>query len=114
MIDKVKCDDGFIGNTSVCEYECDKLCDVGEYLNYKNCNCRKKLIDKLVEECSEGIDGNKMVRNATLNDYGRVCDLSTLYILLKIITFIILTGTGNVFIYFYWYTIKNCFNKLLY
>ena len=80
----------------------------------KNCNCRKKLIDKLVAECSEGIDGSKMVRNATLNDYGRVCDLSTLYILLKIITFIILTGTGNIFIYFYWYTIKNCFNKLLY
>ena len=43
----------------------------------KNCNCRKKLIDKLVAECSEGIDGNKMVRNATLNDYGRVCDLPT-------------------------------------
>ena len=27
-------------------YECDKLCDVGEYFNYKNCNCRKKLIEE--------------------------------------------------------------------
>ena len=28
----------------------------GEYLDYKNCKCRKKLVDKLVEECSENID----------------------------------------------------------
>ena len=25
-------------------------------LDYKNCKCRKKLTDKLVEECSENID----------------------------------------------------------
>ena len=24
----------------------------GEYLDYKNFKCRKKLVDKLVEECS--------------------------------------------------------------
>ena len=62
-------------STSICEYQCDKLCDVGEYFNYKYCNCRKKLIDKLIEECSESIDGNEMMPNGTLNDYGRVCDL---------------------------------------
>ena len=32
-----------------------------EYLDYKNCNCRKKITDKLVEECSESIDGNEML-----------------------------------------------------
>ena len=32
---------------------CGELCDVGEYLGYKNWKCRKKLADKLVEECSE-------------------------------------------------------------
>ena len=31
-------------------------CDVGEYLDYKNCKCRKRLIDKLVEKCNENID----------------------------------------------------------
>ena len=24
--------------------------DVGEYLDHENCNCRKNLVDKLVEE----------------------------------------------------------------
>ena len=58
MIDKGRYDDGFIWNPSIYECECDKSCDVGEYLDYKNCKCRKKIIDKLVEECSENIDGN--------------------------------------------------------
>ena len=26
-------------------------CDVGEYLDYENCKCRKRLVDKSVEEC---------------------------------------------------------------
>ena len=42
MIDKGKCDEGFIWNPSKCEYECDKLCDVGQYLDYESCKCRKK------------------------------------------------------------------------
>ena len=46
-------DKGFIWNPSSCECECDKPCDVGKYLDYVNCKCRKRLIDKLVEECSE-------------------------------------------------------------
>ena len=53
------CDKGFIWNPSNCECECDKSCDIGEYLDYKNCKCRKKIIDKLVEECSENIYENE-------------------------------------------------------
>ena len=56
MIDKGVCDRGFIWNPNNCEFECDKLCDVGEYLHYKNCKCRKRLVDKLVEECNEIVE----------------------------------------------------------
>ena len=51
MIDEGKCDDGFIWNPSTCECECAKSCDVGEYLDYVNCKCRKRLIDQLALEC---------------------------------------------------------------
>ena len=57
-----------------------KSCDVGEYLDYKNCNCRKKLIDKLVQKYSENIDGNEMIYNRTLNGYKKVCCSCTIYI----------------------------------
>ena len=60
MIDKGICDKRFIWNPSNCECECDKLCDVGEYLNYENCKRRKNLVDKLVEECTENIDELKI------------------------------------------------------
>ena len=61
------CDKGFLWNPSNCEYECDKLCDAGEYLDDINCNRRKRLIDKLVEECNENIDGNEMLYNEILD-----------------------------------------------
>ena len=49
MIDKGVCDKVFIWNPSNCECEYDKSCDVGEYSDYENCGCRKRLVDKLVE-----------------------------------------------------------------
>ena len=63
LIDKGRFNNEFIWNPSICECECDKLRDVGEYLDYEYCICRKKLIDKLVEEFSENIDGNEMIYN---------------------------------------------------
>ena len=48
LIDKCVCDKGSIWNPSNCEQECDKSCDVREYLDYKNCKCRKKLVVKLI------------------------------------------------------------------
>ena len=56
-----------IWNSSNCECECDKLCGIGEYLDYKICKCRKKIIDKLVEECSINTDGNEMLYNEILD-----------------------------------------------
>ena len=42
LVDKGVCDKGFIWNPSNCEWKCDKSCDIGEYLDYENCKCRKK------------------------------------------------------------------------
>ena len=60
LIEKGLCEKGYIWNPSNCEFECDKSCNVGEYSDYENCKCRKSLNDKLVEKCSEDIDGNEM------------------------------------------------------
>ena len=60
------CDKGYIWIYSTCACECDKLCDVGQYLDYKNCICRKSLVDKLVEECVNVVDGDIMY-NETIN-----------------------------------------------
>ena len=62
LIDKGVCDKGSIWNPSNCECECDKSCDVGEYLNYENCKCKKSLVDKLVEECTETVEKMKLAK----------------------------------------------------
>ena len=56
LIDKGMCDKGYIWNPSNCKYQCDKSCDFGEYLDYENCKCRKRLVDNLLEECNENIE----------------------------------------------------------
>ena len=61
MIDIEICDKGFIWNPSNCECECNKSFDFGEYLDNENYNCRKRLIDELVEECGDNIDGNELI-----------------------------------------------------
>ena len=67
LIDKGMCDKGFIWNPRNCECECDKSCDIGEYLDYKNCKCRKRIIGKLVEECSKNIYENETIDVIPLN-----------------------------------------------
>ena len=56
MIDKGVCDKGSIWNPITYECECVKSCDLGEYSNYENCKCRKKLVEKLVEKCTENVE----------------------------------------------------------
>ena len=65
LIDEGMCGKGFIWNPSNCECECEKSCDIGKFLDYKNCKCKNKIVDKLLKECSENIDGNKMFYNET-------------------------------------------------
>ena len=62
LFDKGACDKGFIWNpsNSVCEF--DKSCDIDEYLDYENCKCSKKLVDKLVEECTENVKEVKLAK----------------------------------------------------
>ena len=108
MIDTGSCDKGFFWNSDNCECECDKSCDIGKYLHCKNCKCRKRLVDKLVEKCSENIDEkelhpNKVYYNSNLNDYEKICSSFTIYMVLFVIFLITIVSTSSVYIYFNWY-----------
>ena len=94
LIDKGVCDRGSIWNPSNCECECDKSCDVGEYLDYKNCKCRKKLVDKLIEECKETVKKVKIVIESK-----NKCSSCIFNIVLFSIIFIINIGIGVYFAY---------------
>ena len=62
LIDKGICNKRYIWNPSNCKCECDKSCDFGEYLDYENCKCRKRLVDKLIEGCNENIEETSLIK----------------------------------------------------
>ena len=70
LIDKGVCDKGFIFNLSNCKCECDKSCNISQCLHYSDCKCKKKLVDLLIEECTENTDETKLV-NITITKNNR-------------------------------------------
>ena len=83
LIDKGVSDKGFICNPSNCECKCYKSCDIGEYLDYENCKCRKKLVDKLPEECIENVEEIKIAKITLTEDENKCkCSSCTLHIAL--------------------------------
>ena len=64
------CNKGYMWNPSTFACECDMWCKPGQYLDYKKCVCKNKLIGKVISECTslinESMMNNKM--SITNND----------------------------------------------
>ena len=91
-----------ISNPSNWECECDKSYDIGEYLDYGNCKCRKKLVDKLVEECTENVDEKEIYPGKLHSEetITPVCSSYTIYTILFSLFFTINIGIAIYFIYY--------------
>ena len=96
LIDKGLWDKGFMWNPSNCECECDKACNVGEYLDQENCKCRKILVEKWVDEIVEEVKLAKITLAENENSYK--CSSCTVYIVLFSISFT--TNIGGIGAYF--------------
>ena len=105
LINKGICDKGYIWNPSICECECDKTC---EYLDYKNCKCRKKLVDKLIDECTEITEEVKLSKITPENENSYYkCSSCKVYIIFMIVVFTIFTVITIYFVYCNWSLITN-------
>ena len=98
LIAKGICDKGYNWN---CQCECDKSCDIGEYLDYGNCKCRKILVDKLVDECTETIEERSLVIINSTN-----CK-HTIWILYIVLFSIFFTTNVRIAAYFVYYKYMN-------
>ena len=116
VITKMTCDKGYMWNPSTCECECDKLCDIGHYLDYKNCVFKKSIVDRLVEECVNIVDEDIMYYK-TLSIDPNDCPSRTPYVALFIVFLLINVAISGSFIYYRWYkksNFKNDVNKVNY
>ena len=82
----------------------DRSCNIGEYLDYSSCKCRKKLIDPLVEECTENIDEAKLVNITVENVNNSRC---TPYLVYKVLFFIFFIIGCGIIIYFVYHKYVN-------
>ena len=98
LINKLTCDKGYVWNPSTCACECNKFCDVGQYLDYKNCVCRKSVIDRLVEEYINVVDEDVM-QNKT-GGYLDDCPSSTPYIVLFVVFLLAASIVTGAFVYY--------------
>ena len=91
-----------------CECDCDKECNIGEYLDYENCKCRKKLVDQIVDECTETVEEVKIAKTMLAeNENSYKCSSCTVYIVLFWMFFTInVRGIGVYFVYFHRYLKK--------
>ena len=86
-----------IWNPSNCKCECDKSCDFDEYLDYENSRCRKRFVNKLIQECNENVEETSLVKINSTNCKGKSC---ILYIVLFLICFAINIGVATYFVYY--------------
>ena len=68
----------------------------------------KKLVDKLVDECTETVEEEKLAKiTLAENESGDKYSSCTVYIALMIVVFTIFTGITTYFVYYNWSLIKN-------
>ena len=112
LVEKMVCGKEYAWNPSSCDCECDKSCGIEEYLDYKSCVCRKNLVDKLVEECNNVIDENK-IYNETLNTISsNDCASCTLYFVFFAVLLTTSVIIGSTFVYFDWNSEKIMFDVI--
>ena len=88
LIDELVCDKGDIWNPSTCTCDCNKYCEVGQYLDYDNCVCRKKLIDYLIEQCTNIV--NTENKNNLINNDNNDNNIYFILFIIFLILFILL------------------------
>ena len=59
--DKGSCKNNYLWNSSTCDCECNKAHTIDEYLDIKNCSCKKhdKLLDEILNTTETSLDNKK-------------------------------------------------------
>ena len=101
------CNKGYMWNPSTCECQCDMWCKPGQYLDYKKCICKNKLIDKVISECTSLIN-KTMISNKKNIDNN---DTTSIFIGLFSVLMFIGIVCFCVLAYFIWIKGKKLFEK---
>ena len=104
----ISCTKGCTWNPSTCECQCDTWCKQGQYLDHKNCICKKKLISRVTEECTRIINETMINNKDNIENDNTITNI---FIGLFSIVMFILIVCFCVFAYFKWIKGKKLFKN---
>ena len=92
-------------NSSTCACECDMWCKPGQYLDYKKCVCKNKLIGKIISECTS------LINETTINNKKNIDNNDTTIVFISLFSVLLFIGITCfcVFAYFKWIKGKKLF-----
>ena len=103
------CNKGYMWNPNTCAWECDMWCKPGQYLDYKKCVCKNKLIGKVIPKCTSFINESMMSNKTSIVSHDTTKNIFIVFF------FSVLMFTGitcfSVFAYFKWIKGKKLFEK---
>ena len=104
----ISCDKGYTWNPSTCTCECDMWCKPGQYLNYKKCVCKNKLIGRIIVECTN------IINETMINNKKNISNDDTITnIFIGLFSVVMFVGIVClcIFTYFKWIKGKKLFKK---
>ena len=92
-------------STGVCE--CDMWYKSGQYLDYKKCVCKNKLIGKVISECTS------LINETMMNDKNNILNDDTTNIFIGLFSVLLFIGIVCfcIFAYFKWIKGKKLFKN---
>ena len=99
---------GYMWNPSTCACECDMWCKPGQYLDYKKCVCKNKLIGKVISKYTS------LINESILNNKTSIASNDTTKnIFIGLFSVLMFAGIicFCVFAYFKWIKGKKLFKK---
>ena len=101
------CNKGYMWNPSTCACECDMWCKPGQYLDYKECVCKNKLIGRAISECTS------IINETMMNDKRNKVNNDTTIVFISLFSVLLFIGITCfcVFAYFKWIKGKKLFKN---
>ena len=93
---------------STCACECNVWCKPGQYLDYKKCACKNKLIGKVIKECTS------VINETMMNNRDNIANDNTITnIFIGLFSVVVFIGfvCFCVFAYFKWIKGKKLFKN---
>ena len=102
------CNKGYMWNPSTCECQCDMRCKPDQYLDYKKCVCKNKLIGRVIAECTKVINETMINNNDNITNDNTITNI---FIgLFSVVIFVVIVFFC-LFAYFKWFKGRKLFLK---